>query len=79
MSPAIAALLAIAPRPIPGAALLAGLYAEAPAGVEELLEMQYDIQDQLGEARALASRSESAIRRCLELKPVSAPKAPLGF
>lgn len=79
MNPAIAALLAIPEKPIPGAALLAGLYEEAPVGVEELLEMQYDIQDQLGEARALAKRSQEVVQRCLRLKPVPTPQVPPGF
>jgi hypothetical protein len=77
--PAIAALLAIPPRPVPGCDLLARLYAEAPATVDELLEVGYEIEDQIGEAEALARRSEEATRRCLELKPVPAPQIPTGF
>ena len=79
MHPAIAALLAIAPKPVPGAELLASLYEETPATVDDLLAMQYEIQDQLGEARAVAERSRKAAQRCLRLKPVSTPQPPPGF
>lgn len=77
--PAIAALLAIPPRPLPGCDLLARLYANGPATVEELLEVGPEIEDQIGEAEATARRSREAVERCSRLKPVPAPKAPLGF
>lgn len=77
--PAIAALLAIPERPLPGCDLLARLYADGPASVDELLAQSYEIQDQIGEAEALARRSREAVGRCLELSPAPAPQVPTGF
>lgn len=79
MHPAIVALLTIPEKPLPGCDLLARLYEDGPASVDELLAVNWEIQDQIGEAEALARRSSEATQRCLELKPVPAPKAPLGF
>lgn len=77
--PAIAALLSIPPKPLPGCDLLARLYAEAPANVDDLLAVGPEIEEEIQKANKLAYKSQEATRRCLELKPVSAPQAPLGF
>lgn len=79
MNPAIAALLAIEPKPLPGVALLARLYANGPASVEELLEAGPEIEAEMKAANELATHSKEAIERCLKLKPASLPHIPTGF
>ena len=79
MTPATRALLAIPERPVPGVALLHRLYAQTPATVDDILAAALEIEAAINEADALARRAEKAVKRCLDLKPVSAPRTPSGF
>lgn len=77
--PLILALLSCPARPIPGADLLARLYASGPASVDDLLAVGPEIEAEIEAANSLAYRSEQAVKRCLQLKSVPAPQPPPGF
>lgn len=79
MTPAIAALLAIPEKPVPGVDLLHRLYASKPATVDEILAVAPEVEAAIKEADGLRDRTEKAVRRCLELKPSAAPTVPTGF
>jgi PRTRC genetic system protein C len=77
--PIITLLLSIPPARVPAIDLLHQFYGEASATMEQIIARGPEIEQAFDQADALARRSNEALDRCLRLKPVSAPKVPLGF
>jgi hypothetical protein len=78
--PIIALLLSIPPAPVLAIALLHEvLQGEKPATLEEIIRRGPEVEAAIRQADDLAYRSNEAVERCLKLKPVSAPRPPLGF
>lgn len=73
-------LAGIPPARVQAIDLLQQFYGgDQPATITEIIERGANIEAAIKEAVDLSDRSQQAVRRCLNLKPVSTPKAPIGF
>jgi len=79
MIPALLALLSCPARPVPGVELLARLYDWEPDTIDELLALQPEIEREAARAGQLQYRSQEAVKRCTELRPIPLKHIPFGF
>lgn len=77
MTPAIAILLSVTPRPLAALQLWQRL-GERPTA-EELIALGPEIEAAIDEADDMARRVDGAVQRCLKLRPTSATQTPPGF